>query len=83
MIGEYFAPKVSTQRQLISNHPCSDSSLLLLGSQFRATRAAGAGGGLVASIATCPLDVVKTKLQAQQFTRGQAGYEGILGEGLY
>lgn len=40
---------------------------------------AGAGGGLVASIATCPLDVVKTKLQAQQYTRGQAGYEGILG----
>ncbi|KAI0801893.1 mitochondrial carrier domain-containing protein [Irpex lacteus] len=40
---------------------------------------AGAGGGLVASIATCPLDVVKTKLQAQQFTRGQAGYEGIFG----
>jgi len=40
---------------------------------------AGAGGGLVASIATCPLDVIKTKLQAQQHTRGQAGYEGIVG----
>lgn len=40
---------------------------------------AGAGGGLVASIATCPLDVVKTKLQAQRTVPGQSGYEGILG----
>jgi solute carrier family 25 folate transporter 32 len=38
---------------------------------------AGAGGGLAASIATCPLDVVKTKLQAQRATRGQADYLGI------
>ncbi|KAL0961395.1 hypothetical protein HGRIS_006346 [Hohenbuehelia grisea] len=38
---------------------------------------AGAGGGLVASIATCPLDVVKTKLQAQRAVHGQQGYEGI------
>ncbi|KAJ8080409.1 hypothetical protein PM082_017242 [Marasmius tenuissimus] len=38
---------------------------------------AGAGGGLVASIATCPLDVVKTKLQAQRAVQGQLGYEGI------
>lgn len=41
---------------------------------------AGAGGGLVASIATCPLDVVKTKLQAQQVISGQHGYEGVAGE---
>ncbi|KAH9989686.1 mitochondrial carrier [Russula compacta] len=40
---------------------------------------AGAGGGLVASIATCPLDVVKTKLQAQRATLGQADYLGISG----
>ncbi|KAJ7212292.1 mitochondrial NAD transporter [Mycena pura] len=39
---------------------------------------AGAGGGLIASIATCPLDVVKTKLQAQRAVRGHLGYEGIL-----
>jgi len=39
--------------------------------------AAGAGGGLVASIATCPLDVIKTKLQAQRATLGQADYFGI------
>jgi len=43
--------------------------------------AAGAGGGLAASIATCPLDVVKTKLQAQRATLGQADYLGI--SGLY
>ncbi|TFK24413.1 mitochondrial NAD transporter [Coprinopsis marcescibilis] len=40
---------------------------------------AGAGGGLVASIATCPLDVVKTKLQAQRIVQGQDGYQGSLG----
>ncbi|KIM35869.1 hypothetical protein M413DRAFT_20668 [Hebeloma cylindrosporum] len=39
----------------------------------------GAGGGLVASIATCPLDVVKTKLQAQRAVQGQLGYLGVLG----
>lgn len=40
---------------------------------------AGAGCGLVASIATCPLDVVKTKLQAQRAIQGQPGYLGVLG----
>ncbi|KAI0917376.1 hypothetical protein AcW1_007425 [Taiwanofungus camphoratus] len=39
---------------------------------------AGAGGGLVASIATCPLDVIKTRLQAQQAVSGQKGYEGVV-----
>ncbi|KAF5340669.1 hypothetical protein D9611_007457 [Ephemerocybe angulata] len=39
---------------------------------------AGAGGGLVASIATCPLDVVKTKLQAQRAVAGQEGYQGTV-----
>ncbi|GJF00275.1 mitochondrial carrier [Phanerochaete sordida] len=39
---------------------------------------AGAGGGLAASIATCPLDVIKTKLQAQQVRSGQKGYQGIV-----
>ncbi|KAI6026540.1 mitochondrial NAD transporter [Pisolithus microcarpus] len=38
---------------------------------------AGAGGGLVASIATCPLDVVKTKLQAQQAVPGHENYQGV------
>jgi len=40
---------------------------------------AGAGGGLVASVATCPLDVVKTKLQAQRAVVGQPGYLGVMG----
>ncbi|KZT28856.1 mitochondrial NAD transporter [Neolentinus lepideus HHB14362 ss-1] len=40
---------------------------------------AGAGGGLVASIATCPLDVIKTKLQAQQTAHGAQGYLGVMG----
>jgi len=39
---------------------------------------AGAGGGLVASVATCPLDVVKTKLQAQRAVRGSAEYLGVM-----
>ncbi|KAF8513758.1 mitochondrial NAD transporter [Gautieria morchelliformis] len=39
---------------------------------------AGAGGGLVASVATCPLDVIKTKLQAQTIARGHVGYLGVL-----
>ncbi|TDL23179.1 mitochondrial NAD transporter [Rickenella mellea] len=39
---------------------------------------AGAGGGLVSSVATCPLDVVKTKLQAQRASHGERHYRGVL-----
>jgi solute carrier family 25 folate transporter 32 len=39
--------------------------------------AAGAGAGLVSSIVTCPLDVVKTRLQAQYLARDAKGYEGV------
>ena len=38
---------------------------------------AGAGAGLVSSIVTCPLDVVKTRLQAQHIPRDSPGYEGV------
>ena len=40
---------------------------------------AGAGDGLAASIATCPLDVIKTKLQAQRAVQGQKIYLSTYG----
>ncbi|WVQ85796.1 hypothetical protein IAT38_007964 [Cryptococcus sp. DSM 104549] len=45
-------------------------------SQFR-SMTAGAGAGLVSSIVTCPLDVVKTRMQAQAISKGAADYESV------
>ncbi|KAI0763613.1 mitochondrial NAD transporter [Trametes elegans] len=47
-------------------------------SQSANSMIAGAGGGLVASVATCPLDVIKTKLQAQRAVNQQQGYLGVV-----
>ncbi|KIM58778.1 hypothetical protein SCLCIDRAFT_1218328 [Scleroderma citrinum Foug A] len=40
---------------------------------------AGAGSGIIVSITTCSLDVIKTRLQAQQAVPRQQGYQGVLG----
>ncbi|CAG7853504.1 Mitochondrial substrate carrier family protein W [Serendipita indica DSM 11827] len=45
---------------------------------FNRSALAGAGAGLVTSIAGCPLDVIKTKLQAQEFAHGTLGYRGVI-----
>ena len=52
------------------------SSFLAYREHFAST--AGAGAGLIASIVICPLDAVKTKLQAQRAVHGQLGYQALL-----
>ena len=69
--GKWTANSMIGEQKLWS---CSYALLSALGSQL-----AGAGCGLVASIATCPLDVIKTKLQAQRAIQGQQGYLGVIG----
>ncbi|KAH8829763.1 mitochondrial carrier domain-containing protein [Flagelloscypha sp. PMI_526] len=44
---------------------------------FSSFSTAGAGAGKVASMATYPFDVIKTRLQAQRAIPGRAGYQGV------
>ncbi|KAG8997998.1 hypothetical protein FRB93_013891 [Tulasnella sp. JGI-2019a] len=48
-------------------------------SSSRNSIVAGASAGFVSSVVTCPLDVIKTKLQAQKIPHGAPGYLGIAG----
>lgn len=42
----------------------------------------GASAGLVTSIITCPLDVVKTKIQAGEGRAGPKSMQGVVGKSL-
>ncbi|KAG8820836.1 hypothetical protein FRC19_008572 [Serendipita sp. 401] len=53
------------------------SSSRVTAQTFNRSALAGAGAGLVTSIAGCPLDVIKTRLQAQEFAYGMLGYKGV------
>jgi solute carrier family 25 folate transporter 32 len=44
---------------------------------------AGAVGGVTSGIVSCPLDVIKTKLQAQRGSRAQAGPSSTSGSVIY
>ncbi|WVQ87862.1 hypothetical protein IAS59_001593 [Cryptococcus gattii] len=50
--------------------------ILLIPPQFH-SMTAGAGAGLVSSIVTCPLDVVKTRLQAQAASVNHKDYQTV------
>ncbi|KIO20317.1 hypothetical protein M407DRAFT_245857 [Tulasnella calospora MUT 4182] len=56
--------------------PSSSNRNTLLSSASNST-IAGASAGFVSSVVTCPLDVIKTKLQAQKAPKGSPGYLGV------
>jgi len=47
--------------------------------RWYASVVSGATAGFVSSVATCPLDVVKTRLQAQRTAFQGEGYLGVVG----
>ncbi|KAG8983501.1 hypothetical protein FRB90_005944 [Tulasnella sp. 427] len=55
----------------------SSSNRTTLVSSASNSTIAGASAGFVSSVVTCPLDVVKTKLQAQKAPKGSPGYLGV------
>lgn len=92
-----FAPSTSTSSQFAQSHtalavqhgPLTDLEAFCVGKSDSAFNAlAGAAGGFASGVVTCPLDVIKTKLQAQGGFRSQHGaahaptaimYRGMLG----
>jgi len=44
---------------------------------WRNSTIAGASAGFVSSVVTCPLDVIKTRLQAQKIPKGRPEYLGV------
>lgn len=70
---------LSTQSDILSSYPIlspSSRSVPPIPPQLH-SMVSGAGAGLVASIVTCPLDVLKTALQASSHAAGSAEYEGV------
>jgi solute carrier family 25 folate transporter 32 len=89
-----FAPSTSTSSQFhaalaVQHGPLTDLEAFCVGKSDSAFNAlAGAAGGFASGVVTCPLDVIKTKLQAQGGFRSQHGaaqaptaimYRGMLG----
>ncbi|ORY31219.1 mitochondrial carrier domain-containing protein [Naematelia encephala] len=68
------SPSLSPPNSLLSHGPLPFD--IRIPREFH-SMTAGAGAGLMASITTCPLDVVKTRLQAQHLARDAKGYEGV------
>lgn len=73
------APSESASRAAASGNGSSIPTPLKPLRHLNASMISGAGAGLVSSVVTCPLDVIKTRLQAQTVGRNHASYEGVFG----